>query len=619
VSTEDDYRSDRDRYRQPLRRALDLSHHDPVVRFTADQDGDYRVGLRDLNGSSLDDPRFAYRLVIEQQRPDFHLVAWSQRQATDDDKKIDRQSLVIPRAGTLPVLIDVLRQGGFDQPVRITAHQLPPGVTAGECEVAAGQTEAVLTLTASDQSDGWCGPIQIVGEAEIDGRTERRVACEAVLTGNTDNVEQQRPAARLARQIVLAVVDRQPAPAQVMVGSADANASPIVETSIGAKLAIPLRLAKHGELKSELALVALGLPEKIKASEVKFAPDATDAQLQLTLDAADIPAGNYCVFLRGIAKSTFARNPDAIARAQARRTAFNDVIAQLDRQVQQAADQLARAQQNVAQRTALVSKLQSVPQSIQPTLQAATEQVAQIQAQLSALPSAADLSSAKATPSAAVADDSNLLALFEEVTQSLDRSTSEAMAQLQKAGAGVGQMNELFAVAESQLQAAQAAVAQTEASHEQATAKRRRADEFVKQLDQQLAEAQKNFGPSELASYVHSPSFTLKVARSPLTSTLPSEPIKLRPGETREVPVTIRRRFDFADTVQVTLQAPDGSSQIVAEPRRIERGRDSNTLQVTAGSDAPPGEHTLSVVLKLKFNGVEVQDQVPLKVVVAQP
>ncbi len=128
VSTEDDFKSDGSRYRQALRRGLELSHRDPVVRFTADQDGDYRVGLRDLNGSSIDDPRFAYRLVIEPQQPDFQLLAWTQQQAADDDKKIDRRSMSLRRADTLPVMIDVLRQGGFDQEVRVYAR------SANRCE-----------------------------------------------------------------------------------------------------------------------------------------------------------------------------------------------------------------------------------------------------------------------------------------------------------------------------------------------------------------------------------------------------------------------------------------------------------------------------------------------------
>ena len=48
VSTQDDEKFDQGRYRLKLPRALDLSHQDPDVSFAADQDGTYRVGVRDF-------------------------------------------------------------------------------------------------------------------------------------------------------------------------------------------------------------------------------------------------------------------------------------------------------------------------------------------------------------------------------------------------------------------------------------------------------------------------------------------------------------------------------------------------------------------------------------------
>ena len=47
--------------------------------------------------------------------------------------------------------------------------------------------------------------------------------------------------------------------------------------------------------------------------------------------------------------------------------------------------------------------------------------------------------------------------------------------------------------------------------HKQALEKKQRADEYVKQLDQQLAEAQKNLGPAEVTSYINSPAIVLEI------------------------------------------------------------------------------------------------------------
>jgi hypothetical protein len=302
---------------------------------------------------------------------------------------------------------------------------------------------------------------------------------------------------------------------------------------------------------------------------------------------------------------------------------MNDVIARLDQEIQGAANQLALARQDVARRTTLLGRFQSLPQTVQQTLQAAGAQVDQVQAQLVALSSAAALATAPAgsatSAEPAASGDTQLPESIDKLAHEVAAAAAAAGVQLQNAQAVAAHLAELLATAENELQSAQTAVAAAEDAQQQATERRKRADDFVKQLDQQLAEAEKSFGPVELSSYVYSPAFTLKVNRSPLFSQLPAEPLALRPGEMREVLVTIERRFGFTDAVDVSLKAPDGVTQIVAEPRRIESDRTEATLHINAALDAPPGEHSFEVILKLKFNGVELQDSIPLKIMVVQP
>ncbi len=82
------------------------------------------------------------------------------------------------------------------------------------------------------------------------------MAHEAVLTGNTGNVEQNRPSARLARQLCLAIADQEQVPAQVEVANNDTTDEPGWQTSLGGKLTIPLMYVKHAELKSRLRSTA---------------------------------------------------------------------------------------------------------------------------------------------------------------------------------------------------------------------------------------------------------------------------------------------------------------------------------------------------------------------------
>jgi hypothetical protein len=378
-------------------------------------------------------------------------------------------------------------------------------------------------------------------------------------------------------------------------------------------------VAKHAELKADLVLAAVGLPEKIKVAELRLTPETTDAQLQLTLDDPEIPTGSYSVFLRGTSKTSFERNPEGLARIRSRRAAMNDVIARLDAHVQQAADGLAGAQQHVARLTALLSRFEGAPESVQQSLQVANAQVDQLRSQLDALQTSAASTTPVSVSDRTPSSENNIVAALEKLAQEITDATADMALQFQHANAAAGQMAQQITAAQGELQAAQQAVQSAEAAQREAAQKRQRADEVVKQLDQQVAEAEKNFGAVEVAGYLHSPAFTLTVQRLPLVVQLPSEPVQLQPGQTCEVPVTIQRRFGFADAVDVTLQAPEGVAHLTAEPCRIEGDSSEAVIVVKAADDAPPGAVTPQVVLKLKFNDVELQDTLPLKVTVTQP
>lgn len=605
VSTDDDFPANDQRYRQALRRGLDLSHRDPSVSFVADQDADYRVGLRDLGGSSLDDPRLIYRLVIEPQKPNFRLLAWVQRQAVDDDKKIEPAGWSIRPGGNLPVLVELTRLGGLDGAVQVTAENLPPGVTARPCVIAPGQTEATLMLSAAKEVAAWTGPIRIVGTAFVSGvsadgsatgeSTIQRFARSATLMSPTANVEAARPAARAMRDLVLSVAAQDPAIAKIDLGNPD-DARAVWRTSLGGKLSIPVSYTKTGTVKGELVLVPIGIPAEVKAGNVTLAADAAAGQLDLTLDSNKPVPGTYTIWLRGKVPATYARNPQAIERLVAQRQSMDVIFKQLAEETAQADTMLAEAQKVLADKAEQSTQLQNAQQSLQKSLEAVTQQLTEAQQHLASVQTLASSQGGDA-----------LVALAKQV----EATTKAVHEQLEATRAPIDSLGEKIAELQSSLEASRQAVAKAEEQKKALTDKKARADEFVKGLDQRVAEAQANWGPKDLTIYLDSTPCTLEIAPTPLSASLSQSSLKLAAGQESSLDVQLERLFGFADKVTLEWEVPQGVD-LKGDPVVMAADQSRGAMKIVAGAQVAKGRHSLQLRLSLQFNGVDLQQRIPV-------
>ena len=135
---------------------------DSRLSFEAPADGEYLVRLRDLRGFQGED--YAYRLTVREAARDFKLSL-----AADGPS--------VPRGGSVAVEVNALRVDGFDGPIRLRVRELPAGITASEETIAAGETSAVLVLTAAaDATLEEATPLVVEGVATVDGREVARVA-----------------------------------------------------------------------------------------------------------------------------------------------------------------------------------------------------------------------------------------------------------------------------------------------------------------------------------------------------------------------------------------------------------------------------------------------------------
>jgi hypothetical protein len=132
---------------------------DAALAFTSPADGRYVLSIADLHGRGGD--RFAYRLTIEEARPDFALSLAADSFVVTGDKPLE-----------IPVTID--RRDGFSEAIDITAMELPSGVTAEPViSTAKGDSAKAVKLVLKGSGEAAAGShvLRIVGTSGTIRRT----------------------------------------------------------------------------------------------------------------------------------------------------------------------------------------------------------------------------------------------------------------------------------------------------------------------------------------------------------------------------------------------------------------------------------------------------------------
>ncbi|MBM4057024.1 MAG: hypothetical protein FJ275_02140, partial [Planctomycetes bacterium] len=288
---------------------VDRPSADPLLEFRAPADGTYRVLVRDLAADSHAAPHHVYVLEARRPTPDFEVVALLSHPNRADGNRQQLAAASLPIGGALPVDILVVRRDGFGGDVVIEAEGLPAGVSAPPLSIPGKANRGTLVLTAADGTAPFAGTFRITGKSRIGEADVARTARPAMLRWNVDN-QNQPQLVRMVREIPLAVI---PDAAPLTVTEQDRA---VRETARGGKLSVPLALVRRPGAKGAVSLTAPGLPGELKVVEVKIEEAATAATAEIDVDPK-LPPGEYRIVLRGVAKTAFARNPEAAARLKA--------------------------------------------------------------------------------------------------------------------------------------------------------------------------------------------------------------------------------------------------------------------------------------------------------------
>ncbi|MFO1497523.1 MAG: hypothetical protein U1G07_03840 [Verrucomicrobiota bacterium] len=279
---------------------------DPAWRFEPKESGLYKIQIRDLFDSSTADPRRLYRLMVRSETPDFTLIATPQPPPPPDkEKREGRVWTTLLRAGeTLPIRVMALRRDNFDGEIRLSAEELPPGVTGQTNVIEAGQSSASLLLTASDKAGDWTGPIRIVGTARLGDIEAVRVARSASVLWEVNDYNTEVVPSRLTADLWLAVASQEPAPAALLV-----EVEKGFEAHPGEKLQIPVKLAPRAELTGTVKVKAAGLPALDSMKELEVSAKTNQATLEIDLAQQKLPLGTHQLYLIAQAQTKYRRSP----------------------------------------------------------------------------------------------------------------------------------------------------------------------------------------------------------------------------------------------------------------------------------------------------------------------
>lgn len=273
---------------------------DAAFRWQAPEDGLYQVIAQDVALSQRGDARFAYRLAIRPERPDFDVAV-----VPANPQQLD--SVTVRAGGHALAYLVARRRDNFNGTIHVRPRSLPPGVTCDAVAIGPGQVLAPLVVGAQDWASPSAGVVDLVAEGSTGPNAPtitHDVAAASLLwpPGNGPNGPMA-PPLRFVRGLAVAV--REPVgfgldvkPARWTVGQ-------------GHMLPLELALTRRAGTVEAVQVVATDLPPNLPAPPpLTIAKDATAATLPMYLPG-NVPPGTCTFLLRATGPVPFHKDPNA--------------------------------------------------------------------------------------------------------------------------------------------------------------------------------------------------------------------------------------------------------------------------------------------------------------------
>lgn len=474
---------------------------DPSGRFEAEENGSYRIQVRDLFNSSRSDPRLLYRLSIRKETPDFRLVAVAQPPPpiNKDAKEALLWTPLLRRGETMPIKVMAFRRDNFNGDIGLKVENLPAGVTCNEAKIEKDKSSALLMLTAAENAAGWTGPVKIVGKAKIGEAEVVREARGATVNWTVTDYNNEAIQSRLTGDFVLAVSGVESAPISIEPGE-----NKHWETAEGGKLKIPLKLIRRGDFNANLKLKAAGITALDKLKEIDVDGKATNATVEIDLTEHKIPAGTYSFYLQTQTPGKYRNNPEAAKAAEEALKQAEKLVTDLTAALKAAPEVKQAAVKTAADSAA---KAKAASEAVAEPAKAAAEAAALAKA-------AAEKLTAATTAVESKPDDKELVAAKEAAAKAAEEAESKLKAALEAKVVAEKAATEAQAKAQADADAQIAA----EKAEAELPAKLKEAEKKKELAAARAKETAKTAEPRDVTITVYSAPINLKITPAPTTS-----------------------------------------------------------------------------------------------------
>lgn len=555
---------------------------DPVLRFKAPADGTYRLLLRDGRNALRADPRQNYRLAVRRTQPDFRLVAVPEGNAS---------ALLLRKGEQASIRVLAHRRDGFNGDIKISATNLPAGITCKDGFIGAQRNSAVVVLAADANAAPASGLIQIVGTSQIGEQAVTRAARLGTATFQYVPAQQNQIGvneARLARDLPVSI---SPDAGPVVL---TAGTGQVYETSRGGLLKLPY--TKGGPFAGQIQLMARDIPPGMSGIQFQSANNG-EFEVRLNGEAA---VGTYSFYLWGQAQGVkYRRNPEAADAAAARKVEVDKIAADEAALAKVAADEKVVTDKAATDTAAAVQTATQAKQQADQALEAASaaaktaaDQAAQAKAAAAASPNDANLATLAASAQKA-ADDAALKAKTAgETVVTAQKTLDDAMAAAKVA-------------ADARILADDKAVKAAERAKLAAELKTR-TDLLVQQTTEAARERDFN-------TFVVSNPITLKIAPAPVTIAIAQPALVVKQGQKIEVTVSITRLLGYTGAINFNTIVPQNTNGFSVPNANIPENQTTTKFEIPATGDAPLAEHALTLRAQMNVNGSNVIVDTPYK------